>query len=287
MTVPLKIPKLTADIEDSLLVIPIAARVLPLQDGGVLVPSLFNKTVYECFRLDHNNRFVTIILQSKVQIQTFIPIPSIYPQEDVLILLETGLIAHIKLKNGYIVDIYEVDGGNLWDGVAIDPNNLLLTDVGRNEVFTYNLIDKHKEIKVKGLKFPSSVTQMKTDEQGTLTIVCEFLGNRVRIYDDSWVLQKTITFKVGSGDGEVRGPNRVIILPTNTLLVSDTHNHRVTEFSLDGTFIRHVLQEDDGIYIPLHLAYQHPYLWIAYKELEEEGSVIQIKRFQIYRNVIL
>ena len=204
-----------------------------------------------------------------------------------LILLETGLIAHIKLKDGYIVDIYEVDGGNLWDGVAIDPNNLLLTDVGRNEVFTYNLIDKHKEIKVKGLKFPSSVTQMKTDEQGTLTIVCEFLGNRVRIYDDSWVLQKTITFKVGSGDGEVRGPNRVIILPTNTLLVSDTHNHRVTEFSLDGTFIRHVLQEDDGIYIPLHLAYQHPYLWIVYKELEEEGSVIQIKRFQIYRNVIL
>ena len=74
-----------------------------------------------------------------------------------------------------------------------------------------------------------------------------------------------------SGDGEVPGPNRVIILPTNTLLVSDTHNHRVTEFSLDGTFIRHVLQEDDGIYIPLHLAYQHPYLWIAYKESEEEA----------------
>ena len=108
----------------------------------------------------------------------------------------------------------------------------------RNEVFTYyNLIDKHKEIKVRGLKFPSSVTQMETDK-GTFNIVCEFLGNGVRIYDDFLVLQKTIIFKVGSGDVEVRGPNRVIILPTNTLLVSDTHNHRVTEFSLDGTFIR-------------------------------------------------
>ena len=87
-----------------------------------------------------------------------------------LFLLETSLLAHIKFKDGFIVDIYEADGGNLWDGVAIDPNKPLLTDVRRNEVFTYYncyiIIDKHKEIKVRGLKFPSPVTQMKTD-QGT------------------------------------------------------------------------------------------------------------------------
>ena len=106
LTVPLKIPKLTPDIEDSLLVICGTS----FQDGGVLVPSLFNKTVYKWFRFDHNNRLLKIILR----IQTFILIyPSIYHQEDVLFVPETSLLAHIKFKDGYIVDIYEVDGGNL------------------------------------------------------------------------------------------------------------------------------------------------------------------------------
>ena len=289
LTVPLKNPLISRDLDaDILSNMPSVGRILPLQDGGVLVASLFNKTDFLCVRFDQNDEIVNIILKSKVLIRSFIPIPLNFPQEDVFVLLENGLIAHVKLSDGYIVEVFDVDGGDLWDGVAIDPTNFLLTDRGRNEVFTYNLVDKHKEIKVKGLNFPASVRQMKTD-QGTLTIVCEFLGNGVRIYDDFLLLQKTIIFKVGSGDGEVRGPNRVIILPTNTLLVSDFHNHRVTEFSLDGTFIRHVLQEEDGIYVPEHLSYQHPYLWIAYQKdpSDENRHHWQVKRFQIYKHYTL
>ena len=246
--------------------------VLVLPDGGVVV-SNHKEDMYSAVRLDNDGSTVVNLYTSPVEITRLIKMND----EEILVLQKDGTIIRLKLVHGAVV-VYKVDANYLEDGTLIDKNTLLLADYRKKVVFTYNLSTKISEVKVKGY-LPACVTRLET-KQGLFYAVCSWKTHQVHVYSSSWDLRWSVGGR-GSDFGQLSFPKDVILLPTNTLLVADRFNNRVSEFTLQGCFIRHVLQETDGIDLPKVLSYQHPYLWVVYYNQEQKSR--QLKSFQIYK----
>ena len=248
-------------------------RVLALPGGNTLVINSPDNQFY-CTRLDHTGATVRTLLTSPVWMSGLMMLN----QEDLIILQGDGTITKVKLSDGTVVHTYKVDVECLYDGVIHDDNTLILVDRLRREVFTYCMSDQHKDIKIKKLKDPTCVTKTETN-QGTLYLVCEADNHKIHIYSSSWTLQRSIG-SPGSGEGQFNGPAYVLVLPTNNILVADFNNHRISEYNMNGQFIRHVLQQQDGIYRPYQISYHHPYLWLVYWDSDNSWKA---KCFQIFK----
>ena len=249
-------------------------RVLVLPGGEALVIHKPDDQYY-CTRLDHTGATVRTLLTSPVVMTGLMMLN----QEDLIILHHDGTITKVKLSDGTVVHTYKVDVDYLEDGVIHDDNTLILVDYDRGEVFTYCMSDQHKDIKIKKLKTPTCVTKTETN-QGTMYLVCEVGNNKIHIYSSSWTLQRSIG-SYGSGNGQFQLPYYVLVLPTNNILVADFGNHRISEYNMNGQFIRHVLQQQDGIYEPLQISYHHPNVWAVYSHFGH--SFLQLKCFQLFK----
>ena len=247
-------------------------RVTALNDGGALVVSRKDKK-YTAIRVDRKGDTVRTLLKSAVLISNFI----VLDQHNVFILQTDGTITNTRLTDGAVVSTCKVDVEHLQCGLSLDRDSLLLVDDIKGEVFSYHLSNQNKEVIVKGLKRPTSLS---TTKDNSMFAVCETWSNKVHIYDSSGALMRSIGGKLKSDDGGLKVPNSALFLPTNTLLVADLHNHRVTEFNTDGNFLRHIVQEHDGIYQPLFLSYQDSNIWVV---SEDKDRHWQLKRYQIFK----
>ena len=246
--------------------------VLVLPDGGVVVSNQ-KDGMYSVVRLDNEGSTVVNLYTSPVEITRLIKMND----EEILVLQRDGTIIRLKLIHGAVV-VYKVDSTDLEDGTLIDKDTLLLADYDREVVFIYNLSSKKSEVKVEGYD-AACVTRLET-KQGLFYAVCSYNTHHLHVYSSSWELRWSFG-GIGSDFGQLNFPDDVILLPTNTLLVADSWNNRVSEFSLQGCFIRHVLQKTDGIAQPEVLSYQHPYLWVVYYNQTRKSQ--QLKSFQIYK----
>ena len=250
-------------------------RVLLVLPGGEALVIHIQDNQYYCTRLDHTGATVRTLLISPVTMTGLMMLN----QEDLIILQTDGTITKVKLSDGTVVHTYKVDVGRLWDGVIHDDNTLILVDLHKGEVFTYCMSDQHKDIKIKKLINPSCVTKTETN-QGTLYLVCEAAGCQVHIYSSSWTLQRSIGSS-GCGDGQFNIPWYVLVLPTNNILVADCYNYRISEYNMNGQFIRHVLQQQDVIYRPGQMSYHHPHLWVAYWDSDDNRKLKCVQLFKI------
>ena len=249
-------------------------RVLGLPGGGVLVTHKQDDQYY-CTRLDHTGATVRTLLTSPVVMMGLMMLN----QEDLIILQKDGTITKVKLSDGTVVHTYKVDVDYLYDGVIHDDNTLILVDMDRGEVFTYCMSNQHKDIKIRNLNQPTCVTKTETN-QGTLYLVCEALNNKIHIYSSSWTLQRSIV-SYGSADGQFNIPCYVLVLPTNNILVADCYNYRISEYNMNGQFIRQVLQPQDGIYQPLQISYHHPHVWVVYWDSDDNRKLKCVQLFKI------
>ena len=249
-------------------------RVLGLPGGEALVIHIPDNQYY-CTRLDHTGATVRTLLTSLVPMTGLMMLN----QEDLIILQKDGTITKVKLSDGTVVHTYKVDVNYLEDGVIHDDNTLILVDYRRGEVFTYCMSDQNKDIKIKKLNLPTCVTKTETNQE-TLYLVCEAGNNKIHIYSSSWTLQRSIG-SYGSGNGQFNIPQYVLVLPTNNILVADRGNHRISEYNMNGQFIRHVLQQQDGIYEPWQILYHHPNVWVVYND--SGHFVLQLKCFQLFK----
>ena len=270
----LKKPKLVFDLSKVNKEIRYVISVLSLPGGGCLVIHKQDDQFY-CTRLDHTGATVRTLLTSPVQMTGLMMLN----QEDLIILHHDGTITKVKLSDGTMVHTYKVDVDCLCDGVIHDDNTLILVDFDRGEVFTYCMLDQHKDIKINKLNQPSCVTKTETN-QGTLYLVCEAGNDKVHIYSSSWDLQRSIGSS-GSGNGQFNMTCYVLVLPTNNILVADVNNHRISEYNMNGQFIRHVLQQQDGIYSPYQISYHHPHLWVVYWDSDDNRKLKCVQLFKI------
>ena len=101
-------------------------------------------------------------------------------------------------------------------------------------------------------------------------------NSSINVYDSRWRFVRTFGGR-GSKDGELERPLSIMMSPERTVLVGDTGNHRVSEFTMEGEFLCHLLVKSDGISSIRAMSFSYPHLWIA------QGRR-NLSRYRIYKD---
>ena len=193
-----------------------------------------------------------------------------------------GKLVQINIINTNTVQVYQVPDvrdmnhhGSLsyHPSVITHPNLLLLVDYDKDEIFSYNVTYKKKQVHLTGLRNPTSVSFM-TYNSHLYYVVCELGRSQVLIYNSTWGLYQTLGGTHGSGDGQFNEPYSSIGLPDGSVVIIDVFNNRVCLFTIHGKFVRHILTQSDGLYHPLVMSISLPYLWVV----DRHGSY----RYKLY-----
>ena len=198
-----------------------------------------------------------------------------------------GTLLQININNTNTVQVYQVP--NVWamvhygslsyhPSVITHPDLLLLADINKGEIFSYNVTSKIKQVHLTGLKNPSSVSFM-TYNSHLYYVVCEEGHHQVLIYNSSWSLYKTLGGTEGSGDGQLYFPPSAIGLIDGTVIILDDLNGRVCLFTIRSRFIRHLLTQSDGLYRPQAMSISLPYLWLMH---HQGYSIYRSYRYKLY-----
>ena len=174
-----------------------------------------------------------------------------------------------------------------------DKQTLLLCDSWKGEVFTFKPSTGQKQVRVTGLSSPRSVSYFFYNNT-VYYIVCEYheywinIDNAdwIKIYNQTWDLIRTIGFR-DTNDG-ILYMNKIyalasyedtaIVSDEDTIIISDYQKNRISEFSFNGTFLRHLLDKSDGIYHPYSMSYYYPYLWLVQSDFPRK----KLHRYNLY-----
>ena len=204
---------------------------------------------------------------------------------DFLVVLQrNGSVYEMDLVTGRLFYTYRVNVGQLYHTGSLisdqsqipDTDLLLLADYDRGEVFTYRLSTLEKKIRVRNLRNPTSVSYFISNNTIGY-IVCESHTHMIKLYDSQWRPLRSFG-GFGQGNGRFNTPQSAVQTPAGTIIVADCYNHRVSEFSLSGSFIRQVVTRDrDGVDFPAALSTSFPHMWLVYGR-----RPFKLKRFRIY-----
>ena len=173
----------------------------------------------------------------------------------------------VEIKPGELINVYhipDVDSinhhGSLWSNPSkiLNTDILLLPDIRKGEVFSYNLTSRHKQVHLTGLSRPSSVSYSFYNNSA-LFVVCENGRHIINIFNSSWHLVSWF----GDHDVNLYYPFAAIMSYNNTIYVSDYYNNQISVFRTDGVFLYHLLTQSDGIRNPSAITYYKPYLWVV------------------------
>lgn len=134
--------------------------------------------------------------------------------------------------------------------LALTQDTLVLVDWKNGRIVEYKLSDQAIKVLVTGLMLPWSIAKQGEGNDRRYFLI-ETEEHFVRVYSHTWQLVHSIG-GFGKADGELRWPKDLAITDEGTILVADAGNWRVSEFSLDGSFLRHRL-------ISKHLREGKPY----------------------------
>ena len=199
-----------------------------------------------------------------------------------------GRLVEININNTNTVQVYQVPDvwrmvhyGSLsyYPSVITHPDLLLLADLNKGEIFSYNVTSKNKQVHLTGLNYPTSVSFMSYNSH-LYYVVCEWGHHQVHVYNSTWGLYQTLGGTLsGSGDGQLNRPHTAIGLPDGSAIISDHYNNRVSLFNIKGSFIRHILTRPDGLYHPGEMSISLPYLWL----IDYRGSdIYRLYRYKLY-----
>ena len=90
-------------------------------------------------------------------------------------------------------------------------------------------------------------------------IVTEYGKKRINIYDSNWKVVLYIDTRLGS---TLQNPRGCVITPGGKVLVADYDASVISEFNMDGVFIRDILKSP-AINRPNGILYDSPWLWVT------------------------
>ena len=262
-------------------------RVAALPDGGAFVYNFVRSNdtsqvlrvnvtgqviqhVYQCVRCDYIEGLLVL-------------------NNNIYVIYWNGRLVEININNTNTIQVYQVP--DVWymihygslsyhPSVVTHPDLLLLADLNKGEIFSYNVTSKNKQVHLTGLNRPSSVSFM-TYNSHLYYVVCEWLHHQVHVYNSSWSLYKTLGDTYGSGDGQLYYPRSAIGLPDGSVIISDSDNYRVSLFNIHGMFVRHILTRFDGLYRPRAMSISLPYLWLI-DEGRSPNYYNRLYRYKLY-----
>ena len=187
------------------------------------------------------------------------------------IIHHNGRVIKTQFSNGGVLNVTTIpDVGWIYHTGSLysnpdripDKQTLLLCDLNKHEVFTFKPSTRQKKVRITGLRYPRSVSYLIYNNT-MYYIVCEYGNHRITVYNNTWDRIRSIG-KWGFNDGELNNPQSAIVSDEDTIIISDYGNHRISEFSFNGTFLHHLLVRSDGIYRPWSMSYYYPHLWITH-----------------------
>ena len=195
-----------------------------------------------------------------------------------------GTLIKTQVSNGRVINVTTIpdvrgviNTGSLYSNPdkIPDKQTLLLCDYLKGEVLTFKPSTGQKKVHVTGLRRPRSVSYLFYNNT-VYYIVCEENRHRITVYNNTWDGIRTIG-RLGSNEGELNYPQSAIVSDEDTIIISDFYNHRISEFSFNGTFLQHLLVRSDGFRYPRYMSYYHPHLWMTHGRYR-----YKLYRFNLY-----
>ena len=185
-----------------------------------------------------------------------------------------GKVFETLVNNNKLLHVYYIPNvsrvinrGSLYSDPHIIPNNdvLLLADIGKHEVFTYNLSTNKKKIRVSGISYPTSVTYSFYKNM-TYYIVCTLRERCINVYDSQWHFLRRF------GPNDTRSyPMSAIVTSEETILV--VYSNRVSEYTLEGRFLGDMITMSGAITL---ISFSYPHLWLV------KTRTWELERYKLY-----
>ena len=206
--------------------------------------------------------------------------------DNLFIVHSVGKIVKVNLVMNEIVKEFKMDKGlymsnkgPLYFDPALIPDKdlLILSSYSHQKLFTYRLSTQVKESSIKiGMQSTMGITYSFYNNQ-THYVVAYYTNSSVNVYDSRWRFVRTFGGR-GSKDGELQRPLSVIMSPEGTVIVGDSGNSRVSEFTMEGEFLCHLLVKSDRISFIHSLSFSFPHLWIV------QLSDWKLSRYRLYED---
>ncbi|XP_078684190.1 E3 ubiquitin-protein ligase TRIM56-like [Branchiostoma floridae x Branchiostoma belcheri] len=167
---------------------------------------------------------------------------------------------HVLDKQGRTSRVIQVTGaaetGQTTYGIAVDGSGRIIVTIGHQVFILSPSGDVMLKFGDQGQQQLGSALRVTVNTSNQIIVSDEDKHN-LKIFDSAGRHLFTCGSE-GSGRGQLDGPWCVITDSEDNIIVADCDNDRVSLFSRDGAFIRHVLtQEEHGLISPMGLTLTH------------------------------
>ena len=213
-------------------------------------------------RVDNSGKVVRELYSSGFSISGLIVQGS-----DLFVLHYNGIIVQLEPQDGLILNIYDSGISDLlnWashpsDLCTIDHSVLLLIDYTAGQINSYNITSQTLTTNVE-LSAPRSANHGCINGN-VVYIVSNFGHAKIHVYNSSWSLITSFG-GYGSDDDQFRYLYSAVMSDQGYIFAADGGNSRLSMFTSDGQFIKHVVIYEDTD--PRSLSIRDKYLWVVTK----------------------
>ena len=156
---------------------------------------------------------------------------------------------------------YNPNINGIWSMKVLNKSCVLLLSYNQKRIIEFNPNNNQTKTEVKNLKNPVHVNIMRSEGELLYLVTC--CGTHsVDVYDEGWKLVRTFGGH-GEADGQMMYP-RSSTYTKQGILVADQSSHRISLYSTEGKFIKHIFTKIDGISYPVSLSFTRPFLWLSH-----------------------
>ena len=149
---------------------------------------------------------------------------------------------------------------------------VLLLSRSENSITEFNPNNNQSKIAVSKLNDPVNVNIMRSEGEVLYLVTCRG-RHSVDVYDERWKLVCTFG-GYGQAGGQMMNPWGATITKQG-ILVADNLNYRISLYSTEGKFIKHILTRNDGTGSPMGIIFTRPFLWLTH------GSMPSVKCYKL------
>ena len=156
---------------------------------------------------------------------------------------------------------YNPDINDIYSMKVLNESCVLLLSYYQKRIIEFNPNNNQTKTVASNLKEPVHVNIMRSEGEVLYLVTCHGTHS-VEVYDDGWKLMRTF-----GGYGQVDGQMMYPWSSTYTkqgILVADQNNLRISLYSTEGKFVKHILKKNDGLCYPVGLSCTRTYLWLTH-----------------------
>ena len=187
---------------------------------------------------------------------------------DLFILHRNGTIVQVQLDDGLILNVYDTGIGNLHNyashqtDICKVPYGIVhFTSFRYGMVHAYNICSQTMKVLVENLNKPYSVTPACIN-CSIVYVVTERDAHKVHVYNASWSLMTSFG-GFGTGDGQLNTPRSSVMSDKGHIYVADYQNYRVSMFTSDGLFVKHIITYYESNERPMTLSVRGKHLCVT------------------------